>query len=52
MNITIKAKQLIYINSKVWLSEKLGITRATLDNRLEKNNWKKTEIQTILLLIK
>lgn len=52
MNITDKANQLIQLNSKTWLSDKLGISRVTLDNRLIKNNWKKSEIQLILLLAK
>lgn len=52
MNITEKAKILITLNSKVWLAEKLGIQRTTLDNRLKKSNWKKTEIQMIISLSK
>lgn len=52
MNATKLARRLISEKSKVWLSEKLGITRATLDTRLERENWKKTEIQTILLISK
>lgn len=50
MNVTQKAKRIISEESKTWLSEKLGITRATLDKRLEKQNWKKSEIQTLLLI--
>lgn len=50
MNITKLAFQLIDEHSKVWLSEKLGINRATLDQRLTNENWKKLEIQGILLL--
>lgn len=34
--------------TKVELSDRLGITRPTLDTRLQKNNWKKGE----LILIK
>jgi hypothetical protein len=52
MNIVKKANQLIDSKSKVWLSKKLGITRSTLDNRLIKDNWKKTEIQMIISLSK
>jgi hypothetical protein len=52
MNITDKAKALITLHSKVWLSEKLGIQRLTLDNRLKKENWKRTEIQMIISLSK
>ena len=52
MNITDIAKKLILQNSKTWLSEKLGISRVTLDTRLIENNWKKTEIQMLRLLDK
>lgn len=44
------AEKLIQLNSKVWLSEKLGISRITLDTRLEKENWKKGEIAILLQL--
>ena len=37
------ADKLIQINSKIWLAERLGISRVTLDTRLEKDNWKKGE---------
>lgn len=47
MNTTDKAKSLILIESKSWLSDKLGITRVTLDSRLMKHNWKKLEKETI-----
>ena len=50
MNIGSKAKKLINNNSKVWLADKLGISRVTLDTRLELDNWKKSEIQLIILL--
>lgn len=50
MNITDKAKQLIELESKVWLSSKLGITRATLDTRLINENWKKLEIEKLIKL--
>jgi len=52
MNITKKAKNLIEANSKVWLSEKLGITRVTLDKRLEQDDWKNSEIQMLISLSK
>jgi hypothetical protein len=38
-----KALILIGLNSKKWLSEKLGINPLTLEVRLEKNNWKPSE---------
>ena len=44
------AEKLIQINSKIWLSEKLGISRVTLDTRLEKDNWKKSEIALLITL--
>lgn len=50
MNITNKAKSLINIESKVWLCDKLGLSRVTLDNRLEKENWKKLEVEKLLKL--
>ncbi len=46
------AKSLIEANSKTWLADKLGITRNTLDSRLEKDNWKKSEVQVLLILSK
>jgi len=52
MNITTKAYNLINNESKSWLALKLGITRTTLDTRLIKNNWKKTEIQMVISLCK
>jgi len=52
MNITDIAKKLVLQNSKIWLSDKLGISRVTLDTRLIENNWKKTEIQMLRLLDK
>lgn len=52
MNIIKKALDLIELNSKSWLSEKLGISRVTLDNRLELDNWKNSEIQMIIFLSK
>jgi len=50
MNIKDKAIRLIHTYSKVWLSEKLGITRVTLDNRLINDNWKKLEIEKLIKL--
>ena len=50
MNVTDIAKKLVLQNSKTWLSEKLGISRVTLDTRLRENNWKKTEEQVLRLL--
>lgn len=44
------ASDLIVVNGKSWLAEKLGITRKTLYTRLEKDNWKKSEIQMLLSL--
>jgi hypothetical protein len=46
------AYRLIQINSKVWLSDKLGISRVTLDTRLEKDNWKRSEIALLVQLDK
>jgi len=46
------ALELIEKQSKIWLCDKLGIARPTLDVRLKKNNWKKTEIQMLILLNK
>lgn len=46
------AIKLIELNSKVWLSDKLGISRMTLDTRLEKDNWKKSEIALLIQLKK
>lgn len=50
VNITEKAEKLIMVESKSWLADKLGITRVTLDKRLEKGNWKKSENQMLLSL--
>lgn len=44
------AEKLIQLNSKVWLSEKLGISRITLDTRLSKENWKKGEKAILIQL--
>jgi hypothetical protein len=46
------AEKLIQINSKIWLAERLGISRVTLDTRLEKDNWKKSEKALLLQLDK
>lgn len=46
MEITEKIKSKLdtgYI-TKIELSESLGISRVTLDTRLEKSNWKKAEL--------
>ena len=50
MNITNKAIMLTHQYSKVWLADKLGITRATLDTRLASDNWKKLEIEKLIKL--
>lgn len=47
LNITRKAKALIELNSITWLSEKLGLTRVTIYERLKKENWKKLEIEKL-----
>ena len=52
MNLEQRVLILIGRHSKTWLSEKLGITRPTLDIRLDKGNWKKSEMQSIILLSK
>ncbi len=44
--------RLINKNNKSWLADKLGISRPTLDTRLELDNWKKSEIQMLLILDK
>lgn len=51
-NINGKVNDLLNINTKTWLADKLGITRVTLDIRLLKGNWKKSEIQMILTISK
>lgn len=33
--------------TKMWLSEFLGVSRVTLDTRLEKSNWKKGELSLL-----
>ena len=47
MTTTEKAIKLIEDNSKVWLAEKLGITRSTLYSRLETGKWKSLEVEKI-----
>ena len=47
-----KALKLIESQSKIWLAGKLGISRVTLDTRLEKDNWKKGEIIILIQLEK
>ncbi len=44
------ALKLIEKHSKIWLAEKLGISRPTLDLRLVYDNWKKSEKQMLILL--
>ena len=51
MEITSKAKKLIDNNSKTWLDDKLGISLAILEKRLEFNNWSTTEIMIIISLL-
>jgi DNA-binding XRE family transcriptional regulator len=46
------AHRLISNYSKSWLADKLGISRPTLDIRLEKDNWKKSEIALLKQLDK
>lgn len=46
------AENLINLHSKIWLADQLGITRPTLDQRLINGKWKKSEIQTLLILKK
>ena len=41
---TRKAKELLINMPKKELAEVLGLSRPTLDTRLTKSNWKKTEI--------
>ncbi len=38
---------LLYAFNKVSLSKEIGISRPTLDTRLDKNNWKKSEIEMV-----
>lgn len=45
-----KLKLLLLKYEKKELAEKLGISRPTLDTRLEKNNWKKLELEKLLKL--
>lgn len=37
--------------TKIELAEKLGISRVTLDTRLDKNNWKKAELHLLKSLV-
>jgi hypothetical protein len=46
------ALKLIEFQSKVWLADKLGISRVTLDTRIEKGNWKKGEMTILIQLEK
>lgn len=45
-----KLKLLLLKYEKKELAKKLGISRPTLNTRLEKNNWKKLEIEKLLKL--
>lgn len=45
-----KLKLLLLKYEKKELAEKLGMSRPTLNTRLEKNNWKKLEIEKLLKL--
>jgi len=45
-----KLKLLLLKYEKKELAEKLGISRPTLNTRLEKKNWKKLEIEKLLKL--
>lgn len=46
---TIKINAMLFSDriTKVELSERLGIGRPTLDNRLKNNKWKKGELEII-----
>lgn len=46
MTITRKVQEKIDSQNitKTWLSDFLGVTRVTLDARLQKGNWKKGEL--------
>lgn len=37
--------------SKVWLAEKLNITRQTLDSRLKNNDWRIGEVMLLMGLL-
>ena len=37
--------------SKVWLCEKLNMSRPTLDNRLSDNTWRINEVITLMSLL-
>jgi hypothetical protein len=43
-----KALILIGLHSKKWLSEKMGLNHVTLENRLNKNNWKLSEEMALI----
>jgi len=47
MDIKDKIKKLVLKYPKEDLADKIGITRPTLNTRLEKGNWKKGEIAII-----
>lgn len=54
MDITTKANKLLLSGefNKMTLADELGISRPTLDNRLENNTWKKLEAKWITKLSK
>ena len=37
--------------SKVWLAEKLSMTRQTLDSRLKDNTWRINEVMLLMSLL-
>lgn len=51
MEIKIKGKTFLVQMNKLELAEELGISRPTLNTRLEKNNWKKGEEAILRRLI-
>jgi DNA-binding Xre family transcriptional regulator len=54
---TTRDKIIIYLSkdskkTKIWLSEKLGISRPTLDKRLKTGDWKSIELFTLETILK
>ena len=47
----VNQKLSIGLLTKMELAEKLGISRVTLDTRLEKNNWKKSELHLLKSIV-
>ena len=43
MNTHEKAEKLIEKHSKSWLADKIGVSRPTIDTRLEEKNWRMIE---------